>query len=144
MSETDTPVTLDPLAVARRINAISQSLVPIFQVVDAAYVAARDGRDTVKREAAWAKAAADYNRAVDAVLPEIASLTHNSVSTLRQVFQPRDAYSTPLTPDFLRNVAHYASFKAELWTAHSGQFREPTYPFGSLDPSPPSMGMSPA
>lgn len=124
------------LAVARRINAMSQHLAPLFAPIAEANQALAGWGNTNKTLASLEVAAEIYNRAPDQLMPELAQLTNNSPSTLRMVFRPSDEFSVGLTPSKLRNVAHYRSFNERLWTRYSGMERPPTYPFGSLDDEP--------
>lgn len=74
------------------------------------------------------------NDAVDPYVAEIAALTNNSESTIRQVYCPKkdDFGSTWFRSqkgpaEFLRNVAAYESYNEKLWTQHSGLERPPTH-----------------
>lgn len=121
------------LAVAKRINAMSQHLAPLYVPIAEANQALAGWGNTHKTLARLEVAAKIYNRALDQLMPELAQLTNNSPSTLRMVFRPSDEFSVGLTPEKIRNVAHYRSFNERLWTRYSGMERPPTYPFGSLD-----------
>lgn len=112
------------------IASIARELKPAYQPVLDAWVAidsnTGSGIDQMK---ALADACAAYNAKFLEHLPVLASVTPNSVMTLRQAFAPRDEYSTYCTPEFLMNVANYNSFNHKLWSKASGMYREPTNNF---------------
>ena len=109
----------------KRIYAISRELAPEHKNVDEAWEALVAGRTNDVE--AWVEAMATYNVKAETYLVELASLTPNSVETLRTAFKPRTRFDVWFSPEFLAKVAQYQSFNSALWTRYSGMEREPTF-----------------
>lgn len=112
------------------IASIARELKPAYQpVLDAWRAIDSNSGSGVDQMKALACACAGYNAKYLEHLPVLASVTPNSVQTMRQAFGPKDEHSTYPTPEFLMNVANYNSFNDKLWTKNSGMFREPSNNF---------------
>lgn len=119
---------IDKRVAALRIKELATRLRPHFEAFEREFpVPSGDFSNRLTH------AADAYHAELRRLLPELAALTGNSLSTLASTMIPLDRSDIRLTPDYLRNLAHYGSFNERLWSRHSGQYREPTIPFGSLD-----------
>lgn len=105
---------LNDTAVAQRLRAIADELV--LESSRASHWIARmiDGKGTQGLE----RANAALNAAFDPYVAEVAVLTGNSESTLRQVYGPKAMmqwFRSVSTTEFLRCVAQYETFSLSRW-----------------------------
>lgn len=109
-----------------RLNEIADALEPFVGSWQAAWRNVGRGADTATEMKELDRTTDALNAAIEPYVEEVARVTNNSVSTLRQVYAPRSAedrrwhawFSGSSSPaQFLRNVAKHRSFNETHWAA---------------------------